>query len=234
MVLSSSPLNIAVSIVKRKRFWIALVLAAIMASASYLHYKGYYSLADAITLLEAHPIAAPAIFIVLYAVLSVLMLPTLPLNLAAGMLWGWAWGTVLSLFGVVMGASIAFFIARYVGHDFIEKHLQGKHWQMLWRLIESYNWKAVAFARINPVFPSAPLNYFFGLTNISFAHYFFSTLLFILPPSLFFAVIGDSVGGFVLEGSTKDLVNNVLIASAAITVLVLSKVAFNQLKDKAA
>ena len=145
------------------------MLSLLIASSIYLHHKNYFSITDAIGFLQNYPITAPAMFISLYALLSILLVPTLPLNLAAGMLWGWAWGAVLSLLGVVFGACIAFFMARYIGYDFIRNRLKDKHWHLLWSSIDSYGWKAVAFARINPVFPSAPLNYFFGLTKISCA-----------------------------------------------------------------
>lgn len=219
-------------IVRRKRFWLAVILAIGIASAIYMHRHGYFSINEAVGFLRQHPVVAPILFVALYASLAVFLLPTLPLNLAAGMLWGWLWGTVLALAGVVLGASLAFLVARYLGRDFVTKRLHGKHWQLLWRAIETHGWKAVAFARINPIFPSAPLNYFFGLTHIAFWPYFFSTLLFILPPSLFFSALGDSIGGIVLDGAAKDLVNKVLVASAAITSFVVLKLSFKHFTKK--
>lgn len=219
-------------IVRRKRFLLSATLALGILSAIYAHHHGHFSIAGALVFFQLHPIIAPFFFVMLYALLSVLLLPTLPLNLAAGMLWGWLWGTVLTLFGMVLGASLAFLIARYLGRVFVTQRLHGKHWQLLWRAIETRGWKAVAFARINPIFPSAPLNYFFGLTGIGFWPYFFSTLLFILPPSLFFAVLGDSVGGIVLDGAAKDIANKVLVASAAVTALVVLKVSFKHFTKK--
>ena len=219
-------------IVRRKRFWLAVILAIGIGSAIYMHRHGYFSLTEALDFFRLHPIIAPLVFVALYTLFSVLLLPTLPLNLAAGVLWGWLWGTVLALVGVVLGASLAFLIARYLVRDFVTRHLYGKHWRLLWRAIETEGWRAVAFARINPIFPSAPLNYFFGLTGIAFRPYFFSTLLFILPPSLFFAVLGDSIGGIVLNGTAKDLVDKVLVASAAITSFVVLKISFKHFTKK--
>ncbi len=203
-----------------------------MIIAIYAQRQGYISFAATLAFLHSHPVFAPIAFVVLYALLSLLLVPTLPLNLAAGVLWGWFWGTVLALFGVVVRASIAFLIARYLGRDFVSRRLQGRAWQLLWQTIESRGWKAVAFARVNPIFPSAPLNYFFGLTAIRFWPYFFSTLLFILPPSLFFSLLGDSLGGIVLNGAAKNLVSEVLLASAALSGLVALKLTFQYLAKK--
>lgn len=219
-------------VVCRKRFWLAVGLIVVALLAVWAQRAGYVSPAEAIHFLRLHPVIAPALFIALYAIFAVFLLPTLQFNLAAGMLWGWFAGASLALVGVMLGASLAFLIARYLGRDFVVNHLHGKHWQLLWRAIESNGWKTVAFARINPIFPSAPLNYFFGLTGIGFWPYFFSTLLFILPPSLLFAVIGDSIGGFVLQGGAKDLVEKVLVASAAVTVLVVTRLVFKHYSKK--
>lgn len=214
------------------RLFMMLSLAIGVSGAIYMHHRGYYSVAETLTFLRWHPLMAPLLFVALYALLSILLLPTLPLNLAAGVLWGWWLGTLLTLLGVVFGASCAFFIARYIGRDFVARRLQGKHWGMLWRVIEAKGWKAVAFARINPIFPSAPMNYFFGLTSISFWPYFFSTLLFILPPSLFFSVLGDSIGGVVLNGAAREVVNSILLASAAITGLVALRLSIKHFVGK--
>lgn len=218
-------------IVRRKRFWLAVILAIGIAGAIYAH-SGQFSVAETMGFFRQHPVIAPLLFVFLYALLAILLLPTLPLNLAAGMLWGWFFGAIFTLIGVVIGASLAFFVARYLGRDFVEKRLQGRHWQPLWRTIDANGWKAVAFARINPVFPSGPLNYFFGLTSIAFWPYFFSTLLFLLPPSLFFSAIGDSIGGFALEGAAKDLVNKVLAASGAIVVVVVLRLFLKRAQQK--
>lgn len=218
--------------IRRKRFWLLVILVTGIAGGIFMHHHGYYSPAETLEFLRHHSVIAPIIFIVLYVLLSIFLLPTLPLNLAAGVLWGWGLGTLLTLFGMVSGASIAFFIARYLGREFVTQNLRGKIWRMLWSAIETRGWKAVAFARINPVFPSAPLNYFFGLTGIAFWPYFFSTFLFIFPPSLLFAVLGDSIGGIVLSGSARDVVNKVLIASAAVTGLVFLKIFFKYIIEK--
>lgn len=44
-------------------------------------------------------------------------------------------------------------------------------------------WRFIAFVRLNPVFPTRPLNYILGLTGIAFFTYVWATFVFLLPPS---------------------------------------------------
>jgi len=95
--------------------------------------------------------------------------------------------------------------------------------------VRQQNWKVVAFTRINPIFPTAPLNYFFGLTEIPFWSYLMATAIFIAPFAFLFAYLGDSVGGFLLRGDAYQFVQNILGASAAITALFALRLALKNL-----
>src|SRR5438309_5370709 len=54
------------------------------------------------------------------------LIPGLPLDLAAGLLFGPIWGTVYSLVGATLGATVAFLTARTVGRDWTEQKLDRK------------------------------------------------------------------------------------------------------------
>jgi uncharacterized membrane protein YdjX (TVP38/TMEM64 family) len=74
--------------------------------------------------------------------------------------------------------------------------------------------------RLNPIFPTGPLNYILGLTALPLWTYVWSTFAFLLVPSWVIALVGHEVGTFVAEGEVQDIIRVILIISGAIGVLV--------------
>ena len=62
---------------------------------------------------------APIVFVVLYALSTVLFVPGSLLTLAGGALFGPIAGTLCNLTGATLGATLAFMIARYVASDWV-------------------------------------------------------------------------------------------------------------------
>lgn len=208
-------------VVKRKRFLFACLLAVLTLAGFMLKQAGYLAPGTMFGFLHSHPLLAPLIFLVVYIVMTVLLLPTLPLNVGAGALWGPWWGGIYTVIGASLGAALAFLISRYLAADFAKRHFQHPTWVWLLNEIKQRNWKIVAFTRINPIFPTAPLNYFYGLTTVPFWSYFVSTIVFIAPMAILFAYLGDSVGGFLLRGESFQIMQNLLGVSAAVSVFFL-------------
>jgi len=71
-------------------------------------------------------ITAPLVFVVVYALASVLFLPGMVMTLAGGALFGPVWGTLINLFGATLGATAAFLVARYLGADWVSRRLGGR------------------------------------------------------------------------------------------------------------
>lgn len=220
-------------IVRRKRFIFAAGLLVLAITGLALKEVGYLAPETIFDFLDAHPLLAPIAFLVLLVVMTLLLLPTLPLNLGAGFLWGPYWGGFYTVTGAAIGAALAFLISRYLAADLVNRHFRHRTWVWLLEQVRQQNWKVVAFTRINPIFPTAPLNYFFGLTSIPFWSYLLATIVFIAPMAFLFAYLGDSVGGFLLRGDAYRFVQNILGASAAITVLLVLRIGLKRLlKDR--
>ncbi len=207
-------------IARRRRFWVALFLAIVIVMMMALHLRGRLSPEKMTDMVRDYPVVAPAVFFAVYTIMVVALLPTLPLNMAAGALWGSVFGSMLSISAAVAGASISFVASRYLISGLFESWFEARAWSWLKWGIASADWKAVAFVRVNPVFPFGPLNYFFGATGIRFSRYFWTTLIFIAPPSIVIAAIGDAIGGFVLRDSAQEWMQNVFLVSFAVTAIV--------------
>jgi uncharacterized membrane protein YdjX (TVP38/TMEM64 family) len=168
-------------------------------------------------LLAGHPRAAPAFFAVIYAVFVVLMLSALPLNLAAGFLFGAIWGAVLATVGGSLGCVAALLIARHPLRSALGARVDGAGIAGFRPWLDRRGWLLVAFIRLNPIVPTGPVNYLFGLTTIRLSTYAWSTMLFLFPPALIFAGLGKVAGGLFLTGERGAFLRVVYIGSAALT-----------------
>ncbi len=202
--------------INAKKLLAGLLVVLLILLTTYLRQKGYISTDGIFEFLNQHKVLAPLLFILAYAVGPSLFVPSLPLTLGAGFLWGPFWGVVFSITGATLGASVAFLISRYlVGNTVIEKYGYGR-WQWLKEKVEKHGWKAVAFSRLVPIFPFPVLNYLFGVTPIPFLHYLWSTFTFMLPACIAYVAFGSSMGELIAKGNIEGLIIGILIASAAL------------------
>jgi uncharacterized membrane protein YdjX (TVP38/TMEM64 family) len=123
---------------------------------------------------------APILFVIVYAVGTVLFLPGSILTIAGGAMFGPVWGTLCSLAGATIGATLAFMIARYLASDWVAERA-GKRLGQLMRGVEGEGWRFVAFVRLVPLFPFNLVNYVFGLTRVPLSQYVVTSLVCMAP-----------------------------------------------------
>jgi len=170
---------------------------------------------------DDHPVMAVALFVLIYAVSVISSLPSLPLNLAAGFFWGGILGGMYSALSVTIGGWISFAAARWlIGQPLAEK-FDNRWATKVQSEFDQGGWKFVAFARINPIIPTGPLNYLLGLTSLSNKGFLWATFVFLLPPSIAVAYVGETFQTFTTQHSgVGEIVRGILIVSAAVTFLV--------------
>lgn len=155
--------------------------------------------------------AGPLLFMAIYALVTVLFLPGSIITLAGGALFGPVWGTLWNLTGATLGASLAFLISRYLGAEWVERHV-GPRLKRLDDGVSAEGWRFVAFVRLVPLFPFNLLNYALGLTCIPFLAYVLATWIFMLPGAIAYTWLGYA-GREALAGG-EGMIRNVLIALA--------------------
>lgn len=131
----------------------------------------------------------PVLFVLLYVLAVVLLVPGSVLALAAGLAYG-AWGLPLALTAATTGAGLSFLIGRYIAQKQVRLLTRRRP---LLRAVECAvsegGWRIVGLVRLSPLLPFSLLNYFFGVTRIPFRHY--------LPATFFGIIPGTSVNVFV-------------------------------------
>ena len=199
-------------------------LLALAGISLFLNAQGFADAERLFSLLEAYPILSPLIFILIYILFTVLLLPTLPLNLGAGVIWGtWLGGTYV-LLGFASGALLSFVISRYFLSDFIRKKISIGVWGRILKTVEGSGWRTVAFTRINPIFPSGPLNYLFGLAKLGALPYITATASFSTPLVFAFSHVGETFGTFLITGDIREFITKVFLISGLI--LIISSIGF--------
>jgi uncharacterized membrane protein YdjX (TVP38/TMEM64 family) len=198
---------------------IGLVMAAI-GLLWYARSAAAFTPAYWLAYVKAHPISSPIVFIPIYATAMICFVPTLPLNLVAGALWGPVLGSALALAGSVSGAVLAFVLARGVLGQPLANRFDQELIGRLQQQFARYGWRLMAFVRLNPLFPG-PVNFLFGLTSMTLWTYFWSTTVFLIPLTTVFSIMGSSVGGLLLDKSVSSVRNALSLASISVVLLAI-------------
>jgi uncharacterized membrane protein YdjX (TVP38/TMEM64 family) len=136
----------------------------------------------------------PVLFVFIYAVAAAALIPGSALTVLASAMFGSAVGVATVSIAATLGASLAFFIARYVARGSVEQWLgQKAAFRRIDALTEKQGAIIVAITRLVPLFPFTLLNYAFGLTSIRFSTYVFWSWLCMLPGTVLYVVGTDAV-----------------------------------------
>lgn len=142
---------------------------------------------------EAGPLA-PVLFMAIMALAVVSPLPTLPLDLLAGRLFGPFPGTLYAAVGATLGALVSFQIARWLGGEFVARFFKG-HILSCQRCSDRLLSKIVFLGRLVPLAPFDLVSYGAGLTRMSAWKFAAANFLGMLPLTFVYSVSG----GFLLR-----------------------------------
>jgi uncharacterized membrane protein YdjX (TVP38/TMEM64 family) len=160
---------------------------------------------------------APAAFVLISASLTVVLFPGPLLAGASGLLFGTALGFPLSLTAAVLGASLAFLLARHVGRDAVER-LAGPRVARVREGIGRRGFVAVLYARIMPGVPYNLVNYAAGLAPIGLGTFAAATALGAAPRAFAYTALGGSLDDL---GSPEAIAAFVVLALLALGGLVI-------------
>ena len=155
--------------------------------------------------------AGPIIFMLIYAIGTVLFLPGSVITLAGGAIFGPVLGTFYNLTGATIGATLPFLIARYFASDWVEQKTAGRVKQLK-QGVENEGWRFIAFVRLVPLFPFNLLNYALGLTRIKLSHYIIASYICMLPGGFAYTYLGYA--GREAVAGTEGLIQKGIIALA--------------------
>lgn len=162
------------------------------------------------------------VYVLVYAVCVVVLVPASLLTIGAGAIFGAVAGTIVNVTGATIGAMLAFLLARTVLRHRVESMIE-RHAKLaaVDRAIAREGTKLMLLCRISGFPPFTWVNYAFGLTGVSFLSYFLTTLFGIIPASFALTYAG-AAGAAVASGKGNRIG---LIVTAIGVVLVSTYIA---------
>jgi len=187
----------------------ALLIAILAVAIYFLRFSSYAEKISAEALREfvyGFGVYGFLVFILIYAVGVALSVPGTLLTFVGAILYGTWMGSLVNLIAATLGASIAFFAAKYLGRDFCQKLLRGK-FDEFQKKVEKNGFSVILLLRLVPLFPYIGINYASGLVKIKFKDYFLATLLGMIPGAFIYTYLFATVGEKVLTKGIelKDL-----------------------------
>ncbi|HJT04546.1 MAG TPA: TVP38/TMEM64 family protein [Pseudonocardiaceae bacterium] len=158
-------------------------------------------------------VAAPLLFLLGHALVTVAPVPRTVFTLAAGLLFGPLLGVGLSVVATMLSAALAFGLVRRLAGGLVRPHLDHRILRAVDARLRRRGWLAVASLRLIPAVPFSMLNYCSALSSISFRHYLAGTAG-IVPGSVAVVVLGDA-----LTGTTSPTLLAVSLAAGAVGVI---------------
>lgn len=136
---------------------------------------------------------ADIVFVLIYAVKPILFfVPASLMSILAGNIFGPIKGFILSMVGLFLSGTVAFFLAKLLGKPFVEKLLKGKTLK-LDENIEEHGFKIMLLMRLSAIFPYDPLSYAAGLTKMRYIDFITATLIGTAPEFVAYSLMGKNM-----------------------------------------
>ena len=169
-----------------------LTLICIVATGVGVYLLGGIDQAQLQAWLKQAGIWAPLIYIALYTLGTILILPSTPLNLSGGAIFGAWWGTLWTSVAAVIAAVVAFAFTRTVGRDIVARKFAGR-WEAMDAEMRQGGLFYMFAIRLLPIIPYGLVNFAAGLTSIRFKDYLLGTVLGTVPGILPFVMMGSGL-----------------------------------------
>jgi uncharacterized membrane protein YdjX (TVP38/TMEM64 family) len=182
----------------------------------------------------------PLLYGMVYVVAVAAFVPSWPLTVASGAIFGVAMGTVTASLASTTGAAVSFLISRYLARGLVSrKFAEHPRFAAIDREISRKGALIVALLRLSPAVPFGIQNYLYGLTGIGFGTYLLTSWAAMLPGTSVYVYLGY-LGRAGLDAAGEDgpsrspvewaLLAVGLIATAAVT-LIISRLAHRALRE---
>lgn len=137
---------------------------------------------------------APFVYVVIVVVAIVAApVPSVPLDIAAGLTFGVVWGSVLTLIGDEIGALVAFALARRFGRRWLRARFGGARFARIDHAASVIGPRSLFVARLLPVFSFEWVSYGAGLTRMSVRSFAVATFAGMLLPVTLLVAMGDAL-----------------------------------------
>lgn len=203
-----------------RKFLFACLIFALVIYA--IHAFGLFDLLTDLphlqTLIRQSGFFGYSLYILLFIIATLLLLPGSILVIAGGIVFGPLLGTLLSLIAATLASSCSFLLARWLGRDLLLKYVgHSNTFQAIEKGIARNGIDFLILTRLIPLFPYNIQNYAYGLTTIAFWPYTLISALTTLPGIVIYTVMASDLAN---EGITLRFILQLCLAGLALFILV--------------
>nr|WP_167817576.1 TVP38/TMEM64 family protein [Citrobacter tructae] len=169
-----------------------------------------------------------ALYILLFIVAALCLIPGSVLVIVGGILFGPVMGTLVSLFAATVASALSFLLARWLGRDLLLKYVgHTTIFQAIEKGIAQSGIDFLIFTRLVPLFPYNIQNYAYGLTTISFWSFTVISAVTTLPGLFIYTLMSHELAS---EGITLTFMVKLSIAGFILFALVQAVKAWARVK----
>ena len=203
-----------------RKFLLACLIFALVIYAT--HAFGLFELLTDLphlqTLIRQSGLFGYSLYILLFIIATLFLLPGSILVIAGGIVFGPLLGTLLSLIAATLASSCSFLLARWLGRDLLLKYVGHSHtFQAIEKGIARNGIDFLILTRLISLFPYNIQNYAYGLTTIAFWPYTLISALTTLPGIVIYTVMASDLAN---EGITLRFILQLCLAGLALFILV--------------
>ncbi len=134
---------------------------------------------------------APGIYLIMFTVRPLVLFPASLLAIVGGLAFGFWFGVLLTVIGACLGAILSLFAIRKLGITYGAVPSTEKY-DALRQQIDRKGFIFLLILRLLPFLHFDLVTYLSAVSNIRFSHYFFATLLGLVPGAGIYCGIGSS------------------------------------------
>lgn len=214
--------------ISTKTITAAVFIIAMGFIAYYCHYTGILQNLTAEGIKEyvnSFGMFGPIVYMILFSVIPSGSI----IAIAGGMAFGMYLGTIYTTIGALLGSTTAFYIARFLGREAVEKILKGKM-HSFEEGIEKNGFLIILILRLIPIIPFNVVSYGAGLTKARFLDYILATMIGIIPGVIVFTNLGDKA----LNINSPEFIQALLLFGALIaaSLVLKKKVSISKIQSK--
>ena len=135
---------------------------------------------------------SPIIFIFIYVVANIFLIPSYPFVFASGIVYGLFFGTLLSLIGEVLSATVNFFIGREIKYKHLIHRFKDKRIRFITLYINKHGFSMVLISRYLGFYFDV-ISYAAGTTKIRYKEFISATFIGFIPYILIYAYAGNTL-----------------------------------------
>lgn len=213
---------------RKPKFWILLLAGLVLGILLAGPLRWIFDYEALVGVIRSWGPWAVVFFISCFALATIVGLPATFFPIAGGAIFGLAWGSLWALTGATLGAMGAFWLARYLLHDWAERKF-GNH-----KYVAKFNQAVVAnplnfvlAVRLAPFSPFSFVNFLFGLTAIDIWSYGLGTVVGLVPSIVLYTWFGVAGDQLAVSGNPIPII----LVSLALVALSLLPLAWKKLRS---